>query len=125
VYERLGDIDGEAAARWRIARILLKQGSKDEAAVREIFEHLDRAFRLNLQLGRPDGIAAVGLDLGQVLEAAGAVEPARQVYTLARDAARKIGWREIAEFCEQRLQALPPPPDQNAASGLGPNGDEA
>ncbi len=101
VYERLGDIDGEASCRWRIGKTQLEHGEFSEA-----LRNLDRAFRLTLQLRRPDGIATVGIDLGKLLRAAGRAKHAREVFSQALAAARKIGWAQAEAFCRDQLREL-------------------
>ena len=68
-----------------------------------------KSFQINSQLQRPDGIAAVGSALGQLLLAAGQAAPARQVLEAAMAAAAKIGWADMARQISQLLRSQPPP----------------
>ena len=64
--QQLGDLDGIAAASWDLARIDLAREDYESA-----FPRLAESFRIFGDLQRPDGLAAVGLSLGQLLMAAG------------------------------------------------------
>ena len=77
VYERLGDLDGIAAAQWHIAQIALARGQIEEAVPR-----LAEAWELLDKLGGAEGLAVVGRVFGQVL--------------LARDMREQAGYSTAA-----------------------------
>lgn len=52
------------------------------------------SFQILGRLQRPDGIAAVGITLGQLLMAAGQHDQARDVLSDSLAAATKIGWTD-------------------------------
>ena len=73
VNRQLGDLDGIAAADWALAQIDLAREDYQSA-----FPRLIESFQIFGRLQRPDGIAAVGGALGQLLMAAGQTDrPAR------------------------------------------------
>ncbi len=101
VNERLGDIDGIAAANWDLARIDLDGGDLHAAVPR-----LVTSFQHFLELQRPDGIAVVGITLGQVMLASGARAQARQVLQACRAAAAVIGAADIVFQAEQLMETI-------------------
>jgi tetratricopeptide (TPR) repeat protein len=105
VHKQHGDLDGIAAASWGLARIDLDRQDYQAAMPRLI-----ESFQINIQLQRPDGIAVVGSQLGELLLAAGQDDQGRQVLEAAVTAAAKIGWTDMARQISQLLQ--PQPPDQ-------------
>jgi hypothetical protein len=74
VSKQLGDLDGIAKANWDLAQIDLVREDYQSACPR-----LVESFQILRQLRRPDGIAIVGVTLGQLLLAAGLTDEARQV----------------------------------------------
>ena len=98
VYERLGDLDGIAAATWGLAQIDLARQDDQSAAPR-----LMKSFQLLYQLQRADGVAIVGFTLGQLMLAAGETEQAHQVLTAALTAATKIGHEQLAGHINELL----------------------
>jgi hypothetical protein len=87
VNKQLGDLDGIAAASWDLARIDLARQDYQSA-----FPRLAESFQIMGRLQRPDGIAPVGIALGQLLMAAGQFDQARDVLSDSLAAATKIGW---------------------------------
>ncbi|MEU4475259.1 tetratricopeptide repeat protein, partial [Micromonospora sp. NPDC023888] len=91
-HESMGDLDEIAAAKWGLARIELMQEDYQAA-----FMHLVESFQALRQLERPDGIAVVGVRLGQLLLAADEREQARSVLQDSLAAAEKIGVTKIIQ----------------------------
>ena len=58
------------------------------------FPRLVESFQIYGRLQRPDGIAGVGLALGQLLMAEGQPDQARDVLSDSLAAATKIGWTD-------------------------------
>jgi tetratricopeptide (TPR) repeat protein len=102
VNKQLGDLDGIAAAGWDLARIDLAREDYQAALPRLI-----ESFQIFGQLQRPDGIAAVGSVLGQLLMAVGQADQARQVLGDALAAATKIGQAGLAQQVSQLLNQQP------------------
>ena len=75
ICEALGDMDGIANTLWAVAQIELQRQQGQPA-----YDHLARSYEILLRLGRLDGICVVGLDLGQLLAAAGHADDARQLF---------------------------------------------
>jgi len=90
VYEELGDLDGKANTLWSIAQIDLQR--KDYQAA---YERLAESYSINLKLGRLDGICFVGLDLGQLLCAAGQKEDGLKILARSRDGFQQLGQEEL------------------------------
>ncbi|MFC8348637.1 CHAT domain-containing protein [Streptomyces sp. NPDC057280] len=98
--EKLGDMDGIAAANWDLALLDLSRQDLDAAAPRLI-----TSFQLFLKLQRPDGIAIVGTTFSQLLLAAGESGQARQVLQTSRAAAAKIGLSDVVDQLDELLNA--------------------
>jgi tetratricopeptide (TPR) repeat protein len=92
VHKQLGDLDGIAGADWDLAQIDL-----DRQDYRSAFPRLVESFQIMGRLQRPDGIAAVGITLGQLLMAAGRLDQARDVLSDSLAAATKIGWTDAIQ----------------------------
>jgi hypothetical protein len=65
------------------------------------------AFRLLCKMGRAEGIAAVGTDLGMALRGLRRYSEARAVWTQARDAYRKLGRQDEVARLNKLLAKLP------------------
>ena len=65
------------------------------------------SFQILSRLQRPDGIAAVGSTLGQLLIAAGQADQARQVLGDSLAAATKIGANGLVEQIGELLDGQP------------------
>ena len=93
VYERLGDLDGKAHVLFSCARCRLSQsdGRPSEEEVKAILRELVESFAILKKLERPDGIAAVGPLLGQLLTATGRRDLAERVFEDAIAANEKLG----------------------------------
>ncbi len=101
IFETLGDQDGIANALWSVAQIELQQQRYQEA-----FEHLAMSYTINQRLGRLDGICFVGLDLGQLLCAAGQRDEGLQILSRSRDGFRHLGWTQLAEQVESLIDEI-------------------
>ncbi|MEY2246929.1 hypothetical protein AB8A21_28990, partial [Streptomyces sp. BF23-18] len=100
VNEQLGDMDGIAAANWDLAQFDLSRQDLDSAVPR-----LVTSFQLFLKLQRPDGIAVVGIRLGQILLAVGERGRARQMFQASRAAATKIGFANAVYQLDELLKS--------------------
>jgi hypothetical protein len=100
-YKRLGDLDAIAGTNWDLARIDLEQEDYESA-----FPRLLESFQIFRQLKRPDGIAAVGITLGQILMSAGQTDDARQVLNDSLAAATKIGWVDAINPISELLNSI-------------------
>src|SRR5262249_61820734 len=85
VHKQLGDLAGIAAADWDLARIDLARKDYQSALPR-----LMESFQILGRLQQPDGIATVGMTLGELLIAAGQTDLARQGLDASLAAATKI-----------------------------------
>ena len=103
--KQVGDLDAVANADWALAQIDL-----DRENYRAALPRLIESFQINGRLQRPDGIAAVGVLLGQLLLAAGQAEDGRQVLEISLAAATKIGWTDTIQEINGLLN---PPPAAN------------
>jgi tetratricopeptide (TPR) repeat protein len=104
VYEALGDKAGVANTLWSIAQIEL-----NEKKFRQAYEHLTKSYEILLRLGRLDGICAVGLDLGQLLCAAGQPDEGRKILTRSRDGFAKLGRPDRASQAQALLDRCSSP----------------
>ena len=79
--EKLGDLDGKAHVLFSCAQLRLARakGEPKRDEIEAILNELGESFAILRKLERPDGVAAVGSLLGQVLAAGGATEPALKV----------------------------------------------
>lgn len=102
VYERLGDKSGIAHTYYSMGQLALAVNAQDDAL--EMFE---KAFNLNRELGRLDGIAFSGLKVGRCLVAADRHEQARGVLGVALDSFTKLGLSEQVEEVRRLLAQLP------------------
>ncbi|MBL8540129.1 MAG: tetratricopeptide repeat protein, partial [Betaproteobacteria bacterium] len=101
VYERLGDQEGIANVLWKIARVELGAQQYQEA-----YEHLARSYDILLKLGRLDGICMVGLDLGQLLCAAGQRDQGLVILRRSEEGFRKLQWNEQAERTAELIRTF-------------------
>ena len=97
-YKQLGDLVGIAAAEWGLARVDLARRD-----IRSALPRLVRSFQIFGQLQQPNGIAAVGITLGQLLMAAGQTDRARQVLGDSLAAAAKIGRTDLVQRINEIL----------------------
>ena len=103
VHKQLGDLAEIAAADWELAQIDLAQQDYESAASR-----MAESFQIFVRLRRPDGIATVGKTVGELMLAAGHIDPARQVLAASLAAATKMGWTDMVQQIHDLLDTLPP-----------------
>ncbi|HET6427796.1 MAG TPA: hypothetical protein VFJ30_05270, partial [Phycisphaerae bacterium] len=89
--QRLQDVDLIANLRYTCASLRLDRGGLEKGEAQVIFDELNESFRLLTKLQRPDGIAAVGVLLGQVLAVAGHADEALAVLDQSAAAFEKLG----------------------------------
>jgi len=106
-YESIGDVDSKAITLWEIAQIDWQQGRHQPA-----FDKLSESFALLMQLGRVEGLGAVGAMLGQILLASGDRENGGKVLGIAIQSLRKMGRDDDARQLQELL-------DQGEADGQG------
>ncbi len=109
VYDRLGDVEGIIAVKLKTGRIRIAKGIADQAAFDSVLGDLTQAYQLAKQLTRLDAICATAEELGSLLAANGAHEPARALLAEARDGYRKLGMAPYVAHVEALLAQLPPP----------------
>jgi len=97
-HKQLGDLAEIAAADWDLAQIDLTRQDYQSAIPRLI-----ESFQIFGHLQRPDGIATVGITLGQLLMAEGQTDLARQVLGDSLAAATKIGWTDRVQQINELL----------------------
>ncbi len=90
------DIDSLAHIRLCCAEIRLKRGGLAQGEAQVIYDELDESFSLFTRLGRPDGIAAAGHLLAQILAMAGHPEQALEVLDASIAACELLQWTELA-----------------------------
>ena len=98
VHTHLGDLEGIAAATWDLARIDLARQDYQSA-----FPRLIESFRIMHQLQRPDGIAIVGMTLGELMQAVGLADEAHQVLVKSSAAATKIDQPDLVGQIDELL----------------------
>jgi hypothetical protein len=105
---QLGDPDGIAIAQWGLARLDLEHHNNAESAKMRLSE----SFQILTHQQRPDGIAVVGLALGQLLTAAGDTGQARPVLDAALAAATSIGSADLTHQISELLEPDNPPAEE-------------
>jgi tetratricopeptide (TPR) repeat protein len=101
INEQLGDVDGQANAHWSIARIEAHRQQYQAAA-----DHLTKAYGMLMQIGRLDGIAAVGVDLGQLLCAFGHRKEGLEILRRSEAGFGKLGQEGLAAQVRQRIAQI-------------------
>lgn len=107
-FGELGDRDGMGSALWALGKVELMLERDQDA-----FDHLSDSYKLNLALDRLDGICFVGVDLGQLLFAAGQRDEGRQVLARSRDGFVRLGLPDLAQKTQDVIEAL----EADAAGG--------
>jgi len=95
IFQELGDEEGTANTLWSIGRIEMQREQYQQAR-----EHMAESYAILLKLERLDGICWVGLDLGQLLYAAGQREEGLLVLRRSRDGFRRLGQEALAQQVE-------------------------
>jgi tetratricopeptide (TPR) repeat protein len=108
VNRDLGDKDGIAAASFDIGRMQIDRAieREDAAAFSEAVETLGESYRIFVQIGRLEGICAVGSLLGQVMAKTGGRDTARAMLTRSLEGYRKLGRSGEAADVEAILREL-------------------
>lgn len=103
IAEKMQDIDSIAHILYSRAHIRLLRGDNKRGFLQEIHEDLASAFDIYCQLGRPDGIGAVGELLAQVLYIQGERTEALGVLDVVESTWRKLGHaQKLAEVTKLR-----------------------
>ena len=100
LFRKLDDADGIANSLWGLAQLGLAEQKVEEAAQR-----IAEAYRIVLDIGRAEGIAAIGMIYGQLL----APEMPDKALTVLRRSAemfRKLGLEEPAMKAEKLIDDL-------------------
>ncbi len=101
VFEELGDIDSKANTLWSIANIKLEKGDLKEAV-----ELLSELYKINMELGRLDGICFVWLDLGQVMCHGGMKEEGLVILNRSKDGFQKMGMGQYVELVQGVIDGI-------------------
>ncbi|MFO1205936.1 MAG: hypothetical protein U1E63_09470 [Burkholderiales bacterium] len=101
IYERLGDQEGVANALWSIARIEREKKNFSDAC-----RHLARAYSMLDGLGRVDGRAIVGVDLGQLLYESGEREQGLTILRRSEDDFRRLHSQTRAEQTAKLIRRI-------------------
>lgn len=105
VYERLGDVRSRSITLQKIASALLENGGMAHGRIQEIFEALFEAYQIANQIGLPDGIAFVGIELAQVIAICGLTDEALAILDVVDAAFAKLGNAEgRANVTELRIR---------------------
>jgi|GEM_PF-959948 len=102
IFEALGDLEGKAQTLWSVAKIEMQQQHWQAA-----YDKLAESYALNLQLGRLEGICFVGLDLGQLLHAAGQRKEGLEILERSLAGFQQMGWHQQVQDTQKILDALP------------------
>lgn len=100
-FRELGDADGVANTLWALAKVEIALERYQEA-----FDHLSDSYRINQKLDRLDGLTFVGVDLGQLLHAAGETDEALAVLTRSRDGFVRLGLPDLAQKTQDVIDEL-------------------
>jgi len=105
VYERLGDVRSRSVTLHKIASALIESGGIEQGRIQEIFEALFEAYQIANQIGLPDGIAFVGIELAQVIAICGLTDEALAILDVVDAAFAKLGNAEgRANVTELRIR---------------------
>jgi tetratricopeptide (TPR) repeat protein len=102
VAERMHDIDSLAHIRYRMAAIRLLRGDHQKGGLALIRDDLNEAYRLVVQLDRPDAIGAIGELLAQVMALGADTTAAMETLTQVEQAYRRLN----NTVAVNRVQAL-------------------
>ena len=101
VFEELGDIDNKAVTLWAMAQIDMQKGDGQAA-----YDKLAESYQINMQTGREEGIAMVGLDLGRLLAAAGHKKEGMQLLQRSLQSFEKLGWQQYAAQTRELIEKI-------------------
>jgi tetratricopeptide (TPR) repeat protein len=100
-FELLGDAENVANTLWSLARIDLAQRRFEDARSR-----IGEAYAIVLRFGRAEGIAVVGVRLGQILAANDQRDEALVVLRRSAEMFRKLGQEDDAQQAERLIAKL-------------------
>jgi len=89
-FNDLADLAGQSACLRDIANIELSRNHHEAALA-----HLSSSYEILTKTGHLDGIAMVGLDLGQLLCGAGQTKDGLVVLRRSRDGFQQLGWTKL------------------------------
>ena len=98
IAEEMEDKDNIANTYWDLAQIELQQKLFQEA-----FEHLNKSYKLNIEIGRLDGICFVGVTYGQLLCQSGNTEQGLIILKRSKDGFIKLGQIDYARQIENLI----------------------
>ncbi len=101
--ERMGDAQVIMRAKFSIARIGVAKGISSAEEAQLVVQYFRDAYAMARGLGRPDAIAAIGLEVLGILQSTGAISAAKVVAEEVAAALEKLGLNERAD--ELRSQA--------------------
>lgn len=113
IQESLGEKEANANSLWRIGKIELQRQNMEHA-----LSYLAEAYSIVVASGYLNGIATVGLDLGQLLCAGGDVEKGRTILLRSRAAFEKLGREDDVRRVDEILAQLPDGESEPSA-GIG------
>jgi hypothetical protein len=91
VFDRLGEVRSRSVTLQKIAMALLEADGLRQGRLQEILDALAEAYAIAHRLGLPDGIAAIGPTLAQILAIGGHQDEALTVLDAAEAACEKLG----------------------------------
>ena len=119
INEELGDLDEIANTLWSLASI-----EKDREAYQQAFEYLATSYRIIRKIGRLDGIAYVGLDLGLLLCQAGKADQGIPILQRSLEGFRHLGQEAMAGHVQAIIAHFAPketpPGDLDSGELKGP-----
>jgi hypothetical protein len=99
-------VRSRSVALQKIAEGLMAAGGLEDGRIQEIADALLESFNIARQLGLPDGIGFVGLQLAQVLARRGLRTEALDVLDLAEAAFQKLGNAQAIAFVANLRESI-------------------
>jgi tetratricopeptide (TPR) repeat protein len=106
VFERLGAVQEKAVTLQKIAFGLIDGGGLEQGRIQEIYEALVEAFDIAHRLKMQEGIAFVGIQLGQVLAMSGQKEQGLAVLDEAAAAFDRLGDADGTDQCQELIEQI-------------------
>ncbi|BBK40815.1 hypothetical protein STVA_08350 [Allostella vacuolata] len=117
IFDRLGDVRSRSVTLHRIATTLLEAGAIEDGRVQEVFDALAEAFAIARRLGLPDGVAATGGLLAQVMAMGGHRDAALEVLDEVEQAHAMLGRADgVGQVRDLRARIAGTEPDAPPAS---------
>ncbi|PWC77273.1 tetratricopeptide repeat protein [Azospirillum sp. TSH64] len=107
IYEQLSDLDGQANCRWSRAILRLDKPEIEDGEFESALEDLIFSYRILKEIGQADGIATVGFDLAQLLEAFEQYGEARAIANRSLEIYIQLRWTNAAETVQEFIANLP------------------